>query len=277
MKNKIKAIAIQFLSWVLIKIIKVRPEFLSPLSWKVVGPHDLLLFATHTPNVLVLKSSPAMNFQPTASNYDEDRKKYQGNWMYNDESELTFLFANRIRRTTNNNLRYFGRDGDDFSIQYGFKFKLITVNGRLITFLITKVIKYNTTQLLSIARSFNKQYPVKKVTKSNEFELISDEKYAKVEKEFYEPENHKNTIESPGYKQALKEEAERKIGIPNLVDKGNIEKTISQYKKKNPIKKVVEKDGESLQNQIKMEEELRKEWGEKKKLEDIYKSKNFKN
>ena len=150
--RKIKEWINTFTIFVLIKLFKVEEEFLSPLSWKVVENYDMLSLVTNK-NVLCLKSSAAMNFVPVIKDYPIS--KGFDIHMYKDKSELIFLFDGKIFQTTNNNLKRTG-------LIHDFKFDLITLHDKFVTKFIKKVILYKTVWLLSIAKEFNMENPVKK-------------------------------------------------------------------------------------------------------------------
>ena len=261
------------LSWILIKLFKVNSEFLSPLSWKVVESYDMLRLVTKSTNVLVLKSSAAMNFKPTEKDYDSGYSNQRH--MYNDSSQLIFLFHNKISQTTNNNLKY---DEAPFNIgiEYSFKFDLITLHDNFMTTLIRKIIKCNTQKLLKIAKNFNKTNPVQKSKKEIDWDNVK-------EKEVLKP---KNIINSQQFKDALEEEKKRWEGGQKFGTIGaEIENLIEKHKKftgedDTIIKQkedVVKVDDTSDEELLKQRKEMEKEWAKQDEAKKEFMAKNYKN
>lgn len=156
MKSTINKLFNQIVEYILLKIVKVNPEYLSPLNWKVVDKYDMLRLVT-SENALVLKSSEAVNYKPI-----KEPKGFQYEYMYKSKHQLIFL-TDTISRTENDNLRRY---------ELTFKYKLITIHGKFVTIYIKNIIKRNTDQLLAIAKEYNKANPIKGDFKSQmEFEL----------------------------------------------------------------------------------------------------------
>jgi len=139
-----------FIVWVLLWL-KVKPEYLSPLNWKLVDQFDMLRLVTKSTNVLVLKSSKAND--PDMRIYESAMSDF---YMYKDNSELIFLFDGKINQTTNNNLKL------NWGGKHDFKFELITIHSKFITYFIIKVIHFFTKKLLEKAKQINQQFPVVK-------------------------------------------------------------------------------------------------------------------
>ncbi len=130
------------MNYVLVNWFKVKAEYLSPLSWKVVDPYDMLRLVTKS-NVLVLKSSEAVIvtrtdvYQPIAPK----------------GSELIFLFDGKVYQTKNGNLRLSGLDLGDGKRSFDFKYDLVTIHEKLLTWFIVKVIHFTTKLMLAAARA----------------------------------------------------------------------------------------------------------------------------
>ncbi len=132
----------KFLNYVLSNWLKVKAEYLSPLSWKAVDRYDMLRLVTKS-NVLVLKSSEAVTVTRT--------NVYQP--LAPKGSELIFLFDGRIHQTTNGNLRMSGLNLNSGAQSYDFKYELNTLHNKFITYFIVKVIHFQTKLLLAAAKA----------------------------------------------------------------------------------------------------------------------------